>query len=126
MNRRQLVSSVVAAIPLSWVGALAHADPSPAEAALIESLIQEVAAEHGIVFIRNGSEGTPDAAAKHLRDKYAYFRKDIVTADDFIRLCGTRSELTKQPYQVRLPDGTSKPAAEWLHGRLAALRSKAK
>ena len=64
--------------------------------------------------------------AKHMRDKYEYFRRDIVTAEDFIRLCGTRSELTLQPYRVRKQDGSEQLTADLLGAELRALRLKAR
>ncbi len=101
-------------------GALAA--PTAAEAALIEALIQRVASMTNLVFVRNGATASSMEAAKHMRDKYDYFRRDIKTADDFIRLCGTRSELTRQPYLVRRRDGSEQPAAELLDAELRVLR----
>lgn len=118
MNRRQATALLLA------LGAIrpAAADPSPGEARLIDRLIASVASSKEVIFIRNGTDATPDAAAKHLQDKYDYFRKDIATANDFIRLCGTRSEVTKRPYEVRFPDGHKQPAAEWLGAQLKQMR----
>jgi hypothetical protein len=59
-----------------------------------------------------------------MRDKYAYLRRDIVTAEDFIRLCGTRSEVTLQPYRVRRQDGSEQLTAELLGAELRELRLK--
>lgn len=89
----------------------AQSTRSDAEAKVIEALIERVAALPGVVFVRNGADAAPAAAARHLRDKYAHFRPEIATAEDFIRLCGTRSELTGRAYAVRLRDGTERPAA---------------
>jgi hypothetical protein len=102
----------------------ASAAPTAAEAALIEALIQKAAAMTNLVFVRNGATATSMEAAKHMRDKYAYFRRDIVTAEDFIRLCGTRSELTLQPYRVRKQDGSEQLTADLLGAELRALRLK--
>jgi hypothetical protein len=77
-----------------------------------------------LTFIRNGAIATSTEAAKHLREKYAYFRRDIVTAEDFIRTCGTRSELTLQPCRVRRPDGSEQLTAELLGAELRELRLK--
>lgn len=59
-----------------------------------------------------------------MRDKYDYFRRDIVTAEDCIRLCGTRSEMTLQPYLVRKHDGSEQRTADRLDAELHALRLK--
>ena len=102
----------------------ASAAPTAIEAALIEALIQRVAAMTNLVFVRNGSTASSVETAKHMRDKYEYFRRDIVTAEDFIRLCGTRSELTLQPYRVRKQDGSEQLTADLLGAELRALRLK--
>ena len=104
----------------------ASAAPTTTEAALIEALIQRVAAMTNLVFVRNGATASSVEAAKHMRDKYEYFRRDIVTAEDFIRLCGTRSELTLQPYRVRKQDGSEQLTADLLGAELRALRLKAR
>ncbi len=119
MNRRKATAILFA----SGIFNSALAVPNQAEAALIERLIALVASSKEVIFIRNGTEATPAEAARHLRDKYDYFLKDIGTADDFIRLCGTRSELTKKPYEVRLSDGRRQPAAEWLGAQLKLMRA---
>lgn len=100
------------------------ATPRNAEAALIEALIQSVAAMTNLKFIRNGATATSTEAAKHMRDKYAYFRRDIVTAEDFILLCGTRSEVTLQPYRVRKQDGSEQLTTDVLGALLRELRLK--
>jgi hypothetical protein len=102
----------------------ASAAPTATEAALIEAVIQRVAAMTNLVFVRNGATASSVEAAKHMRDKYEYFRRDIVTAEDFIRLCGTRSELTLQPYRVRKQDGSEQLTADLLGAELRALRLK--
>jgi hypothetical protein len=105
------------------LAAAAAATPSESEAHLIEAVIRSVATMSQAVFIRNGSTATPAEAAKHLRDKYAYYRGEIATAEDFIRLCGTGSALTGRAYLVRLPNGVERPAAEVLRERLETIRS---
>jgi hypothetical protein len=96
------------------------ATPPDAEARLIEAVIQSVAVMSSAVFIRNGSNATAAEAAKHLRDKYDYYRSD------FIRLCGTRSALSGRAYLIRLPSGVERPAADVLRDLLAKARSSAR
>ena len=90
---------------------------------LIQQLIAEVENMHEGVFIRNGMSYDAPKAAGHLRDKLAYFKDDIHTADDFIRLCATRSEMTGIRYKVKDSSGVPVDAAEWLYTRLTRLRS---
>lgn len=99
------------------------AAPPESEARLIEAVIQSVTTMSQTVFIRNGATASAAEAAKHLRDKYAYYRSDIATAEDFIRLCGTRSALSGRAYLVRLPNGVERPAADVLRDRLEEIRS---
>ena len=118
MNRREATALLLA------LGAIrtAATHPSPREAGLIDRLIASVASSKEVIFIRNGTDATPGAAARRVQDKHDYFRKDIATADDFIRLCGTRSEVTKRPDEVRCPDGHRQPAAERLGAQLKRMR----
>ena len=125
--KRRAVSRCGLALAAGCLGATvrtANATPSAAEAKLIESLIDHVGAMSQAVFIRNGASATAAQAAAHLRDKYDYYRDDIATAEDFIRLCGTRSVMSGRPYSVRMPDGTERPTAVLLEARLRELRAR--
>ena len=122
MNTLHKVLATVVALLMIATSGNAMATPSDQEARHIEALIQRVATMKGITFIRNGTEAKADGAAKHLRDKYAYFRTEIGSAEDFIRLCGTKSEFSGRAYTVRLPDGTLRPSAELLVGELRKFR----
>lgn len=125
-TRRRFLTTMMAISPASMLGGVRRASATPAnsEAALIEALIQRVAAMTNMKFIRNGMTATSTEAAKHMRDKYAYFRRDFMSAEDFIRLCGTRSEVTLQPYRVRRQDGSELLTAELLGAQLRELRLK--
>ena len=105
---------------------LAQATPSTAEEQMIDTLIQRVSKMTAMVFLRNGNEYTAADAAKHMQAKYDYFKKDLVTAEDFIDRCASRSEVTGQPYKVKLTNGTVRDANEFLNSELRALRQKAK
>ncbi len=67
----------------------------------IRFLISSVESLEGAVFIRNGAEHKPGAAAGHLRLKLRKAGDRVRTADDFIRLCGSRSSLSGDPYRIR-------------------------
>jgi len=90
----------------------------------IESLLGYLGGLDGAVFIRNGSEHTAAEAVSHLRLKWDKQRDQIATAEDFIRLCGTQSSLSGQPYQIRFKDGTTRPCADVLTARLHYIRQK--
>jgi hypothetical protein len=105
---------------------LAQATPSAVEEQMIDTLIQRVSKMNAMVFLRNGNEYTAADAAKHMQAKYDYFKKDLVTAEDFIDRCASRSEVTGQPYKVKLTDGAVRDANEFLNSELRALRQRAK
>ncbi len=96
---------------------------APTETQTIESLIGAVAALQGAVFIRNGAEYSPKEAAKHLRLKWKNAGRRVVTAPDFIQSCASKSTLSGKPYQIRLQDGRTVLASDWLWIELKRLRS---
>ena len=110
---------------LAGAPGLAGATPSPNEGKVIESLIQRVSNRANMVFLRNGNEYSAADAAKHMREKYEYFKQEIVTAEDFILRCGTRSEMSKAPYKVKLAGGNAvRDSSDFLHEELRALRQR--
>jgi len=92
-------------------------------AAVVEYLLARIG-ESGLTFIRNGSEHTAAEAAAHIRGKYEHFKKDIKTPEDFIDKAASKSILSGKPYLVKMPDGTTRLAADWLRGLLAEYRAK--
>jgi superfamily II DNA helicase RecQ len=124
INRRRLLLlaasfGMVAAV--GWSQAALAIDAN--EDRLIQQLIGEVENLKQGTFIRNGLSYDAEKAASHLRDKLAYFKNDIHTADDFIRLCATRSEMTGIRYKLKDGSGVPVDAAEWLYTKLAKMRS---
>jgi hypothetical protein len=104
--------------------ALTAAANAPSEADKIESLIESVAQLEHAVFVRNGSSYDAKAAADHLRLKLKNAGSRVKTADDFIRLCGSASSITGQPYQIRYDDGRVITSEAFLRARLAELERK--
>jgi Fe-S oxidoreductase len=105
---------------------LAQAAPSAAEEKLIDTLILRVSKMDAMIFLRNGNEYTAADAAKHMQAKYDYFKKELVTAEDFIDRCASRSEMTGQAYKVKLTNGAVRDANEFLNSELRALRQQVK
>ncbi|WP_260397317.1 DUF5329 domain-containing protein [Variovorax sp. KBW07] len=114
------------ALCLGAAALLAQATPSATEDKLIATLIQRVSTMSAMVFLRNGNEYTSADAAKHMQAKYDYFKKELVTAEDFIERCASRSEMTGQAYRVKLSDGTVKDANAFLNSELRVLRQQVK
>ena len=57
----------------------------------IAMLISSIENLEGAIFIRNGSEYNNKKAAEHLRMKLQKAGTKVKTADDFIRLCASKS-----------------------------------
>ena len=105
--------------------AVVHAQqPALSNEQKIEALIASVAELRGAVFIRNGSEYDGKTAADHLRTKREKAGSRVKTPDDFIRLCGSSSSMTGEPYQIRYSDGRTEPAEAFLRTRLAELEKR--
>ena len=85
----------------------------------VETLLDRIAKSNA-VFIRNGSDHTGPEASKHLKAKFEHFRKEILTAEDFIRLAATKSMISGKPYLVKFQDGKTMPLADWLAQQLKA------
>ena len=103
---------------------LLFAAPAPTpEAQKIEALIQAVAALKGAVFIRNGTEHTPKEAADHLRLKWRNAGKRVKTAPDFIQDLRDGSSLSGRPYEIRLKDGRTVLARDWLWTELKRMEA---
>jgi hypothetical protein len=90
------------------------------EQAKIERLIAGVRSTNGLTFLRNGQEHTPEEAADHLRRKWQA-TGDIETARQFIDVIGTKSSASGEVYRIRLPDGTTMLASEYLFEQLRSM-----
>ena len=91
----------------------------------IDFLISSVENLKGATFIRNGSEYDGKKAADHLRMKLQNVLV-VQTADDFIRLCASKSSITGKPYLIRLPDGKTIKSEKYFREKLKKYSSTAK
>lgn len=89
----------------------------------IELLLHYIGAMEGASFIRNGNAHTPKEAEAHLRLKWTNQKSRIATAEDFIRLCGTKSSISKKAYVIRFKDGHEEDAAVVLSKQLQVVRA---
>jgi hypothetical protein len=97
--------------------------------ALAHSMTEEIDHLLGFIaaspcaFIRNDVEYTGEQAVAHIKDKYDYYKSDIHSAEDFIRLAASKSMASGRPYSVRC-DAAVMSAADWLNKELAAYRKQ--
>ena len=84
----------------------------------IEALLGSLKALDGAVFIRNGTEHSAGDAEAHLRMKWQKQSDKIKSAEDFIALCGSKSSVSGERYQIRFKDGQLRYSddvlVEWL------------
>jgi hypothetical protein len=92
----------------------------------IEFLISSVENLKGAKFIRNGSEHDGKEAAEHLRMKLQIAGGKVQTADDFIRLCASKSFITGKPYMIRSSDGKTIKSEEYFREKLKEYYSTVK
>lgn len=90
----------------------------------IEHLLESVR-DSECTFVRNGVDADGAAAAAHLRTKYAYVKRWVGSAEDFIRLAASASSITGEPYRVRC-GGSEGPSADWLETELRRYRERAR
>ncbi len=72
---------------------------------------------------RNGKVHTGTEALKHIKKKYSYYRDEIHSAEDFIRLAATKSTLSGKSYTVHCDNSKQITSQDWLTLELAALRN---
>ena len=89
----------------------------------IEDLLRYVASMDGASFVRNGDVHAPKEAEAHLRLKWTKQKSQIATAEDFVRLCGTKSSISGKAYLIRFKDGHEENAADVLLRQLQLIRA---
>lgn len=107
--RRALVIAMLAVISSG-----ARAGMSTAETARVEHLIRHVEVQHELKFVRNGTAYSCQEAARFLRGKLEKMGQNVTTAAQFIDQIASRSSSSGQPYLIRLADGRTVPAAQFL------------
>jgi hypothetical protein len=121
MSFSRWVRLLLPALLLVWAS-LCAATPSTEEHIVIQTLIQRIEKMTSMTFVRNGDAHTSAEAAQHMQAKYAYFKDKIMTAEDFIELCASRSAMTGKAYWVKLGDAAPVEANAFLKKELRAVR----
>jgi hypothetical protein len=112
------------AVLLMLLTAAAGAARQPMPLQLTIDHLLDYVSQSGLTFMRNGKSYTAPEAAGHMRRKYEHFQDDIGSAEDFIRLCATRSLMSGKPYTLVGKDGRELATADWLSRELLEYRSK--
>ncbi len=111
------VISLMLAVP-SLAGQERQIEVNPEHTSQVVMFLIAQVSSSPFAFIRNAKEYSGIQAADHLRKKYAYFKSQIASPEDFIRLCASKSILSGKPYRVIMPEGTI-PLENWLQTVLA-------
>jgi len=89
----------------------------------IEFLISSVENLKEAKFIRNGTEYNGKEAGEHLRMKLQTAGGKVQTADDFIRLCASKSFVSGKPYLIRSSDGKTINSEQYFRKKLKGYNS---
>ncbi len=74
-------------------------------------------------YIRNGSTHTGLEAKEHINKKYAYYKDQIHSAEDFIKYSATKSEMSGVSYKVLCPGKSTQDSSAWLLDELKHFRN---
>jgi len=116
---------VTAVVALALFSGMVHAQDH-LEKKKIEYLISSVEKLKDAKFIRNGTEYDGKEAAEHLRMKLQNDGGRVQTADDFIRLCASKSSISGKPYRIRTSDGKTMTSEQYFREKLKKYPSTAK
>jgi hypothetical protein len=100
-----------------------RADVSPDQQAEVGYLLDKIKTSICIME-RNGEQGSGQMAHDHIMRKYEYYRDDIQTTEDFIRLAATKSVLSGKYYMIYCENQPGMRLGDWLQQELAQYRSR--
>ncbi len=80
--------------------------------------------EADVTFIRNQKEYTASEGAAHIRQKYRTVQQKLLSVEQFIENVATRSSATGKDYLIKLPDGSTVKAGDWLREQADKLDEK--
>jgi hypothetical protein len=99
------------------------ADVPPEQKPEVEHLLNFVG-NSACTIDRNGTTYPAEDAVSHIKKKYAYFKNDIDTTEDFIELSATKSTMSGKFYMVRCGDDAQIKTREWLLQELGSYRKQ--
>ena len=75
-------------------------------------------------YVRNGDRHTGKSAREHIEKKYDYYKEDIQSAEDFIRLSASKSTLSGSPYYIQCQNQPKIKSEKWLLSELKRYRTQ--
>ena len=75
-------------------------------------------------YIRNGTSHNGVEGASHIKKKYDHHKKDVASAEDFIRLSATKSMITGRKYYIKCTGSPKMESGVWLLQELDRYRKK--
>lgn len=97
------------------------ADVPAAQKPEIEHLLGFVL-QSGCSIDRNGKSYPASEAISHIQKKYAYFKSDIETTEDFIELSASKSTMSGKYYLVSCAGAEAVKTRDWLLQELGRYR----
>lgn len=75
-------------------------------------------------YIRNGISHKGAEGASHIKKKYDHHKKDVASAEDFIRLSATKSMITGRKYHIQCTGSPKIESGVWLLQELDRYRKQ--
>jgi len=88
----------------------------------VEHLLNFIA-NTSCIINRNGSLHNGPDALSHIKKKYAYFRGDISTTEEFIQHSASKSTFSGNAYTVQCGDNKATTTQQWLLDELTQYRN---
>ena len=75
-------------------------------------------------YIRNGTSHNGVEAANHIKKKFYYYKDDVASAEDFIRLSATKSTISGSKYYIKCSGSPKMESGVWFLQELDRYRKK--
>ncbi len=87
---------------------------TPEEQIRIDALLDTLASQNDLTFIRNGSTHSAQEAVEHLKLKLRKAGKRLNTAEEFIDYLATASSISNKPYLIQKQTKETVPAGAFI------------
>ena len=116
-----MFKAILTVISVLFFPVLCLADVAEGQRAEVRHLIQYVK-DSACRMDRNGTWHSGKEAAEHIEKKYDYFKDDIKSTEDFIRLSATKSTWSGKLYRVQCDGEAIETSRQWLLRELKKYR----